>query len=177
MASPSIPQPAASYTLAAGGVLASDGRYIPAEQANLDYQAYLAWIAAGHTASADPQLVIEAVRTVAKRAIDLAADARRLALLPAGPSSLMLNLLRYQEAALAHVDGLPIGANYPVINAEVGHNGATLADVAVNVLAEQAALKIALAAIEAVRQVTRDAVTAASTPSAVAAVLAAISWP
>ena len=47
-----------TYTLTASGngVLRSDGLFIPFDPANTDYQAYLAWVAGGNTATPLPGL-------------------------------------------------------------------------------------------------------------------------
>jgi hypothetical protein len=177
MAIPIHPSPATGYTLAGVGAITDDGRFIPPDPENQDYQAFVDWQVAGHTPTADPGATLSALKSAAESRLDAAADERRQLLMSVGRSTIILNLIRYQEAVDCSVDGTPTGAEYPVINAEVGHNGADLAAVAANVMSERAAFKTALAGIETTHQVGKAAIAAATDAAGVAAALAAVTWP
>lgn len=41
---------------------ASDGAFVPADDANIDYQAYKAWVVSGNSPDPDPKFTIDAIR-------------------------------------------------------------------------------------------------------------------
>lgn len=171
-----LPMPAGDYTLAGSGVITDDGRFIPSDPENLDWQAYQSWLVGGNSPNPDPT-TLAVLKSQTKDRIDVDADARRSMLFPSGSAAVAFSILRWTEADLAAVDGTPTGAEYPLLNAEVGFNGSTIANVATNVQAERLATKTSMAQVEVVRNTAKAAVDAASTVALVEAVYAAIVWP
>ncbi len=164
-------------TKSVGGIIA-DGAHVPADPANRDWQAKLI-AESGGPISIDPEIVLglSEAKAAAKLVVDRMADAERAKHMPAGLTAQSLLLLRLGEAERCDVDGTPTAGEYPLLQAEVGTTGVDLAAVADAVLAEVAALKTDLAAIEAVRVSAREDIDGTTMQSQIDAILAAIVWP
>lgn len=168
-----MPEP---YQLTRGGVLVVATReFIPEDPRNRKWRRYLNWLAGPNTP--DPIPLTEE-RLAAKRLVDEQADERRQVYLPmAGNSRPFWWERRYEEAVAADADGTPTAAEYPLLDAEIPHTGATIAAVADAVLAEYAAARTQVALIEAVRLQAHADIDSAVDLAAIDAVLAGLYWP
>lgn len=166
----------AEYRQAVGGVRRGD-QFIPEDPKNRDWQAYLAWVAGG--GSPDPILdpTMAQAQAVAKDEVDRQADLERAKHLPPIPSQATVDLLRWEEADAAAVDGSITAGEYPMLEAEIPEKGADVASVATAVQAERSALKTSLAAIEDVRVTAHDDIDTAATLTDVRNVVTGLTWP
>lgn len=131
----------------------------------------------------DAKLVFEAgawrgvslddVKAEHKALIDAAAEKERLKYITAGSGQSMVYQEKGAEADRYALDPAPVAANYPILSASVGADGATLADVAATVTATRRQWIALAAAIEGARLAAKVAIDEAETPEASAAVLAA----
>ena len=166
----------AEYRLAQGGVVRGT-QFIPTDPKNRDHQRYQAWLAAGGAPDAIQEPTLADARTSANAEIDRQADRERAQHLPAVTSQGTVDLLRWDEAARASVDGSITAGEYLMLEAEIPGKGADVASVAAVVLAERTALATPLAAIESVRVAARTAIAAAATLTDVRNVVVGLTWP
>lgn len=119
-------------------------------------------------------------KAAAKAEIDRQAEAARLRFVTPGSGQSAVYLAKAEEALALQTDGSPDPADYPLLAASIGIEGADLAAVAAVVLAQRAAWLTVAAAIEAERLGAKAAIDALDSPPApedVAAILAGLSWP
>lgn len=168
-----------TYTATKSGTgIVADGYHVPEDPGNRDWQTKLVDDAGGGTdADPAPTLGLADAKAAARRIVDAEAERRMGALLPLGAAAQTHWLLRRQEAIDIASDGTPTAGEFPLLNAEVGESGADLAEVAAAVLAEEAALRTALAPIVAVAVEARNDIEGCGNQSEIDAVLAAIVWP
>lgn len=155
----------------------SDGALIPNDPRNRDWAAYQTWLAVPNTPDPAPVSLAEH-RTRAKADVDVEAD-RRLAVywpVRSGPGA-FFDMVRYREALDADADGTPTAAEYPIMDAEIPHTGATIAAVADQVIADVDAYRVQAALIQGVRLDAHDDIDSAGTLAAVRAVVDGIQWP
>lgn len=109
--------------------------------------------------------------------IDQMAEAIRLTYITPGSGQAMIYKIKGDEADRIVNDPDPDPNRYPALNATVGIDGATLADVAAAVRAARAAWTSAAVAIEAARLSGKAAVMGAANSEAIDSAFSAIVWP
>lgn len=124
---------------------------------------------------ARPALDLAEVKAQLKAAIDEAAEAERQKYITAGAGQAMTYQRKVEEARRLADDGEPDPADYPLLSASVGIDGADLAAVAAVVLGMDAAWAQIGAGIETARLAAKAAIDAAETEVAARAV--EIVWP
>jgi len=124
---------------------------------------------------------LDAVKARLKAAIDVAAENERLKYITGGAGQAMTYQQKSDEAkrylATTAEGGVITPSDYPLLFAEVGITGATLADVAAVVNAAFLQWQIIGGAIEAVRLGTKAAIEAAETSEDAEAAASAVAWP
>lgn len=127
--------------------------------------------------SAPPAPSLAALKISLKAQIDAAAEVERLKYITPGSGQAMAYLQKAMEATayLAATD--PDPADYPLLAAEVGITGDTIADVAAVVDGQYQAWRAIGAAIEQARLGAKAAVDATATVEDAQAAYAAIVWP
>jgi hypothetical protein len=168
-----------NLSLAADSIIA-DGKHVPQDPANRDWQLKLQDdAAAGGSAEVgaalEPEIDVAIVN--AKRLVERQAEARMVLHLPAGPAHQSHYVLRFEEAKAADADGSPAPEEYLLLAAEVDETGADIAAVADAVLAEVAALKASWKPIVEVAMAAKKQLDACETHEQIAAVLDAVVWP
>jgi hypothetical protein len=113
----------------------------------------------------------------AKVAVDAAAAKCRASRLTDGFGQEMLYLQKEAEARACVIDAAPDTAQYPLLAAEVGSTGATLAEVAVAIIIRADECRADMAAIEAVRLSAKRQVDMATSTAEIESILAGINWP
>jgi hypothetical protein len=116
-------------------------------------------------------------QAAAKAAVDAAAAGQRASRLTDGFGQEMLYLQKEAEARACAADAAPDTASYPLLAAEVGLTGATLAEVAVAVIIRADECRADMADIEAVRLSAKQQIDAASSTAEIETILAGLSWP
>lgn len=112
-----------------------------------------------------------------RRAVDAAAEAERLKYISAGAGQAMTYARKVDEARMADTEVNPEPADYPLLAASLGIDGATIADIADVVLQMDAAWTQIGAAIETVRLATKKAISDAADAATAKAAYNAIAWP
>ena len=124
---------------------------------------------------------LETAKARARQVIDEAAERVRARVVTPGAGQAMVYERKAQEAEALQEDPDPQSADYPILAASVGIEGATLADVAAVVIARRDAWRALAGQVEAVRLTAKQAVDAvepgAGAVAAVAAVLKDLAWP
>jgi hypothetical protein len=122
------------------------------------------------------------LRAAEKRAVDLDAGAERLQYISGGDGQELVYQRKAEEArrllaALAADPGYVADlADYPMLAAGIGFDGATLAECAALVAARDTAWTQIAAAIDLIRRTARAAIDAAADEAAIMAVRPAIHW-
>lgn len=172
------------YYIASGGVVRlEDLVLIPllprnaVEAANL--ATYLAWVDANPTniADPDPTETLAQAKTRAKADLARLGGTQRRRWLRDAIGEEFWWAERLAQAKVCALDGTPETGDYPLLDVEVGHNGADLPAVATAVLAEWATLESKIAGIEAVRLDGDVLIDAATTIAETAAIAPATVWP
>lgn len=132
----------------------------------------------GKPALADPftEIPLAAFKISLCRQIDTAAEAERLKYITPGAGQAMTYQAKAEEARRYTLDPAD-PAGFPLLSAEVGVTGATLAEVAQVVGDAYAAWLMIGAAIEAVRLAAKAAVNAAADHAGAQAAATAVAWP
>jgi len=152
---------------------------IPRDPRNRDWQAYLAWDAAGGTADADIRTVAEA-REHAVTAVHAEAERELAGGLPGGlalPAAALTLEAKRREAAAAAAEGTPWATGYPFLEAQVGLHGADVGAVATYWLGVWSTFEGKATVIEATREQALADIAAAGTVALVDQVLVDLSWP
>ena len=167
----------ADYRTVTGGVVrTSDRTFIPEDSRNADWRAYLAWLAVPNTPDSDSP--VADVRLEAKSLLEREMEEQRRRLFTARtPLAALQYYLRFKQAVDVEGDGTPTQAEYPLLHAEVGHNGADIAAVGTNVRAEVGDLESALGDLEGYRQDQIAAIDAAADSAAVRTIIEGWTWP
>jgi hypothetical protein len=165
-----------SATPTGNGWIRSDGAFVPFAATNKDYQAYLAWVADGNSAAPAAEPTLSDAQDTSKKYLEREADRRRR-LAFNGTSDLVWWRELVLEAQAADVDGSIGDTEYPLLLAEIPVRGASVAEVATNVLAEYASVKGSWAAINAARTSASNAVDNAADVADVQAAEDAVVWP
>lgn len=109
--------------------------------------------------------------------VDAAAEARRQAYVTPGAGQAMVYMQKLAQASTFLAAQNPTPTDYPLLNATVGVEGATITDVA-NLVVQIAGQWTTIAAsIEKVRLTAKAAINAAQTVDAALAAFTAIVWP
>lgn len=166
-----------SYYQADGGVMRSDGAFVPEDPENRDWRAYLAFIAGGGAVGAPMDGSLEEVQAAARGQIEQQAEEQRMAVLPLEGSGLLAWQMRLEEAEAANADGSIDPGEYPLLEAEIPAMGLDVPAVATAVLAEAVTVRADWAAIAAVVSDKKADVDNQVTPAAVRAVLDTVVWP
>ncbi|WP_417451273.1 hypothetical protein [Kordiimonas sp.] len=114
------------------------------------------------------------LKSAAKAKVDAQASALRAAVLTNAAGQQMVYLAKEAEARAYLADTSP---DYPLLAAEIGITGGTLAEVAATVLTRADECRTALAALEAVRLTAKRQIDMASSAEAIEAVFSALVWP
>ena len=158
------------------GVLA-DGAFVPENPQLPAWEKYQAFVAGGGIANAVPQGTHEEEQDAAIVRIDADAERQRGAVL-GGATTLEVRRLRIEEAVVVEAGSGPFdAADYPFLAAVIGDLGATLEEVATQVLADRDATNARWAAIEQVASATRALIRQQSTVDAVHLAVEAVAWP
>lgn len=118
---------------------------------------------------------LAAAKAARRLEIDAAAEVERLKYITRGAGQAMTYQEKAAEVELYLLTDVPVDADYPMLSAEIGITGETLADVVAVVGAQRAAWQQVGAAIEAARLGAKKAVDAAATLAEVEAIAPA--WP
>jgi hypothetical protein len=125
----------------------------------------------------DGSIRLAALKETLKAQIDAAAEVERLKYITPGAGQTMTYQRKLEQAKQADADTDPDPADYPMLAASIGIDGATIADVASTVIAMDAAWETVGAGIEAARLGAKKAVGDAEDTEAARAVLSGIVWP
>lgn len=138
-----------------------------------------AWIADGKPVAPyePPPVDLGELKTRLKAQIDADAEAERRKYITPGSGQAMTYQQKAAEATAYLADTDPVPADYPLLAAEVGITGETIADVAAVVDAHYQAWRLIGAAIEQVRLGGKAAVDAAETAEDAQAAYEAVTWP
>lgn len=120
---------------------------------------------------------LASVKVTLRTRVDAAAELIRQGTITSGPGQAMVYLQKQAEAQACLKDGAPDTANYPLLAATLGIEGATVTDIAKLVAATSAAWTTKAAQVERVRLAGKFAVDAAITVDAAAAAFSALVWP
>ncbi|WP_262689777.1 hypothetical protein [Kordiimonas aestuarii] len=120
---------------------------------------------------------LDPLRHSAKAAVDAHAARLRAEALTDGFGQEMLYLAKECEARACAFDAVPVVDAYPLLAAEVGITGDTLAEVAVAVIIRADESKAALAAIEAVRLSAKRQINEATDAEEITGILPMLVWP
>ncbi|MFA7416119.1 MAG: hypothetical protein WC048_16735 [Rhizobium sp.] len=118
-----------------------------------------------------------AAKDATKAEVDAAAESVRLSYITAGAGQALTYSQKATEAVAYLGAANPVAADYPLLNAEVGITGPTIAEVAAIVKAAFDQWQIIGAQIEAARLGAKKAIAAAATAAEAQAVLDGIVWP
>lgn len=159
-----------SYQLLPGGsVQRGDGAIIPSDEANNDYQAFLAWMADGNRPAPVPAPTLAEAKALQVRVINDACQAALATITAPYPPSEALTW--DQQLAEAQAYTASSSASTPMLSAICAASGKALADLAARILALNAEFKAAVGAAIGKRQALTAQVEAATTLDAVAAVV------
>lgn len=120
---------------------------------------------------------LTATRAGALNSIDVAAEFARLRFITLGAGQAMVYQAKGEEARAALADPTPLPETYPLLAASLGIDGETIAEVAEAILAIETQWRAVAAQIERTRLVAKRDVGAAADVDAVAAIVAALTWP
>ena len=144
-----------SYTFTGAGtpstILRSDGHEFAQDPSSLAFQGWLSFTAAGGETTGAPAFDLDAYKIKAKEEIRRRATDARDAAIRAEFPEIAIDLQIIAEAQDWAKDGSPTEGEYPLLAAEIGARGATLEDVALEVLGDLESLKLTLAGFEATR--------------------------
>lgn len=112
-----------------------------------------------------------------KTRLDAAAETERLKYITPGAGQAMTYQQKATEAAACLADTDPDPADYPLLAAEIGITGATLAEVAQAVHDAHQTWRVIGAQIEAARLGGKAAIDAADTEEDAQAAFGAVTWP
>lgn len=112
-----------------------------------------------------------------KARIDAVAETERLKYITPGAGQAMTYQQKAAEAAACLVDTNPDPTDYPLLAAEIGITGASLAEVAQTVYDAHQAWRVIGAQIEAARLGGKAAIDAAETAEDAQAAFGAVTWP
>lgn len=124
-----------------------------------------------------PPLPLTDVKAQAFATTDGAAEAARLQFITDGVGQAMTYQLKHDEALALQDDGSPNPANYPLLAACIGTDGATLSDVAATVISTRNLWVIAASEIEGTRRSAKMAIADAVDHAAINLIIAGLSWP
>jgi hypothetical protein len=160
------------------GVLKNDTAHVPEDPANRDFAGYQAHVLEGGDTDDALVLDIEDAIAAAVRAVELEADRRRHARIPAGATSAALLIFRHLEAVPAIAEGGSADpADYPLLAALMPSVGETVGAVATATQATFNLVKGEWKDIETVRAAAVFSLASATNQAQIDAILAAISWP
>lgn len=120
---------------------------------------------------------LTATRAKALISIDVAAEVARLRFITPGAGQAMVYQAKGEEARAALADTAPTPDAYPLLAASLGIDGETVSEVATAILAIETQWRVVAAQIERTRLLAKRDVGAAADGDAVAAILAALTWP
>ncbi len=121
--------------------------------------------------------LLEAIKVDLKARLDAEAEAERLKYITPGAGQAMTYQQKATEAAACLADTDPDPADYPLLAAEIGITGATLAEVAQAVHDAHQMWRVIGAQIEAARLGGKAAIDAADTEEDAQAAFEAVTWP
>ena len=125
-----------------------------------------------------PEPTLDQLKALASRRIDINAERARQVWATGGELQSLVYSEKRREAETFDADPAPNAASYPLLSAEIGLTGATLADVAAVVLEKSAAWTQAAAAIERIRVGAKKGIAAATDQAGIDAVVAGMKpWP
>lgn len=117
------------------------------------------------------------IKSEAQKNIDFMAEQTRLKFITGGAGQAMVYQRKTQEAEAMALDESPAAVNYPLLAAELGITGETLAEIGETVLARRDLWLGVAAQIEQTRLLAKAAVNAATDADQVALVLDGLTWP
>ena len=120
---------------------------------------------------------LDALKVRLQADIDRDAERERLRYVTPGAAQQAVYVAKEDEARRASTEQSPDPADYPLLAASVGLEGATVSEVAGVVLATATAWRQIAGAIEAARLGTKAAIAAATTEAGARAAAAAVAWP
>lgn len=112
---------------------------------------------------------VPALKAAAKRAVDDAAEQRRLVFITPGSGQAMVYTAKQEEARRYNAEQPADLTGYPLLAAEVGISAPTAADLVALWLSMETLWLTTAAAIEAARFTGKNAIDAATTPAAIEA--------
>jgi hypothetical protein len=112
-----------------------------------------------------------------KRQIDADAERARLLFVTAGSAQAGVYLAKYEEAVTIQADPNPSPAEYPLLAASIGVDGATLEEVAASVRGLNLQWRYVAGVIERVRLQSKHQIKLASNMAQVQAIKSAVVWP
>ncbi|CDN52546.1 Hypothetical protein RG1141_CH01810 [Neorhizobium galegae bv. officinalis bv. officinalis str. HAMBI 1141] len=124
-----------------------------------------------------PGPALDQVKVRLKAIVDADAEIERLKYITAGAGQAMTYQQKADEAREYLEEDQPDAADYPLLTAEIGITGATIADVANVIIASFQQWQVIGGAIEAARLGTKAAIDAAETVDDAEAAANAIFWP
>ncbi|WP_019573372.1 hypothetical protein [Curvibacter lanceolatus] len=158
-----------SYQLLLSGcVQRGDGAIIPSDEANTDYQAFLAWMADGNRPAPVPVPTLAEARALQVQAINDACQAALATITAPYPPSEALTW--DQQLAEAQAYAASSSASTPMLSAICVASGKALAELAARVLALNAQFKAAVGAAIGKRQALTAQIKAATTVEEVQAI-------
>lgn len=154
-----------------------DGMLIPADPTNRHWRRYLAWLTAGGSPAAAPELALAAQK--AQSTAEVLAEASALvAKRTPQPSDAYVFQLELVEAEAAQAaSGQLLEADYPLLAALVDQLGTDLDEVAQAVVDRQAATITRIAAVHTKRSEVLTLIEAQATSAEVLTAVTNISWP
>lgn len=164
-----------TYSQATGGVVRSDGAFVPADDENADWLAYQAWLADGNTVGPAIEATLASTKTAAREFVERDADRRRRELL-AGIVDLQAWRMLVDEAKAALLDSSPTEENYPLLAAEIPLRGATLLAAATDVQDEEEVIRAEWATLNGAKNAGLIDINGSATIAEVQAAVANIDW-
>jgi len=119
-----------------------------------------------------PSLIVEA-----QAEIDKQAEAARLKYITGGAGQAMTYTQKLEEAVAFLAVASPIGADYPIIQAEALATGAAMMAIATNIKATSDAWRPIAASIEAIRMGGKLSLASAGSSSEISAIISTLVWP
>ncbi|MEM9378401.1 MAG: hypothetical protein AAGB93_00530 [Planctomycetota bacterium] len=166
-----------TFSPVTGGVVRSDGAFIPDDAGNADWAEYQELVAAGGVLSFGLGPALSQVKVNAKLELDRQAEDERLYYLSLDGAAVVQWHLRALEAAAALADGQIDPGEYPLLEAEIPELGADVAAVAAAVETNRAAVVTKWALIQDVLRTAKASIDAQTDTAGVEAVLVAVTWP